>query len=62
MRFPVGKLLIVTVFSGTLFSQPMVADELSESVQNDYDQHLGALFDHFHRNPELSSMEVKTAA
>lgn len=27
-----------------------------------YDQHLAALYDYFHRNPELSSMEVKTAA
>lgn len=26
-----------------------------------YDQPLAELFDYFHRNPELSSMEIKTA-
>ena len=62
MRFPTGKLLIAAVFANVMFSQPIVADELSDSVKKDYDQHLGALYDYFHRNPELSSMEVKTAA
>lgn len=36
--------------------------ELSKAVAQDYQNHLGALFDHFHRNPELSFMETKTAA
>ncbi|NNL55943.1 MAG: M20/M25/M40 family metallo-hydrolase, partial [Woeseia sp.] len=39
---------------------PLRAD-ISTSVANDYKQHLGALWDHFHRNPELSLMEHKTA-
>ena len=38
------------------------ASELAESIQQDYDEHLGALWDHFHRNPELSTVEFKTAA
>ena len=38
------------------------ADDLSAAVAKDYDTHLGALWDHFHRNPELSLMEHKTAA
>lgn len=38
------------------------SDELAEAVQRDYREHLGSLFDYFHRNPELSTMEVKTAA
>lgn len=38
------------------------AASLSESIQADYDAHLGVLFDHFHRNPELSLVEHKTAA
>ncbi|MEE4146706.1 MAG: amidohydrolase [Halieaceae bacterium] len=38
------------------------ADELSSAVAKDYDQHLEALFDYFHRNPELSMMENNTAA
>ncbi|MEP5766020.1 MAG: amidohydrolase [Halieaceae bacterium] len=41
---------------------PAQADELSKSVQKDYDRHLESLFDYFHRNPELSSMETQTAA
>ena len=44
-----------------LFSLPALASELSESIQTDYDEHLGALFDHFHRNPELSTVETDTA-
>ncbi len=35
--------------------------ELSDSVQIDYDGHLAGLFDHFHRNPELSTVENETA-
>lgn len=35
---------------------------LPQSVAADYQQHLGALFTHFHQNPELSHMEVNTAA
>jgi len=41
------------------FSAP--AAELSEAVKADYDGHLAALFDHFHRNPELSTVENETA-
>lgn len=36
--------------------------ELANAVHKDYQGRLGALFDHFHRNPELSMMETKTAA
>ena len=35
---------------------------LAPAVKADYDQRLGTLFDWFHRNPELSYMETKTAA
>lgn len=38
------------------------ASELSEAVQQDYDDYLWPLFDHFHRNPELSTIENETAA
>ena len=37
------------------------ADELGDAVAGDYNNHLAALFDHFHRNPELSTVEHKTA-
>lgn len=36
--------------------------ELANAVHKDYQGRLAALFDHFHRNPELSMMETKTAA
>ncbi len=35
---------------------------LQAAVARDYDARLASLFDHFHRNPELSYLEVKTAA
>jgi len=40
---------------------PAAADDLSESVRKDYDEHLSELFDYFHRNPELSTVEFDTA-
>jgi metal-dependent amidase/aminoacylase/carboxypeptidase family protein len=45
-----------------LLSQSAQADSLSKQIQVDYNKHLGGLFDYFHRNPELSSMEKETAA
>lgn len=44
-----------------LFSLPAFAADLGDSVQKDYDEHLGELFDYFHRNPELSTVETETA-
>jgi len=38
------------------------AQSLADTIQSDYDSHLALLFDHFHRNPELSLVEFKTAA
>lgn len=49
------------VLAGSAMAQGQDA-ELRSSIQADYDSHLGPLFDHFHRNPELSGMEVLTAA
>ncbi|MDX1392063.1 MAG: amidohydrolase, partial [Rheinheimera sp.] len=37
------------------------AASLPEQIQQDYNQHLGALFTHFHQHPELSHMETQTA-
>lgn len=44
-----------------IFSFPVSASELSESVKKDYDAYLANLWDHFHRNPELSLVEFRTA-
>ena len=43
---------------------PMVslAQDLSSDIERDYGIHLADLFDHFHRNPELSLIEFETAA
>jgi len=38
------------------------AVDFADEVKADYDRDLGRLWDHFHRNPELSFKEVKTGA
>lgn len=54
--------LLAALFSALLvFSFPVSASELSDSVKKDYDDYLADLWDHFHRNPELSLVEFKTA-
>jgi hippurate hydrolase len=62
MRVPSVKALLLAMLVSVLTAQSVVAGDLSEAVSKDYQQHLGALFDYFHRNPELSSLETKTAA
>ncbi|NNK99108.1 MAG: amidohydrolase [Xanthomonadales bacterium] len=62
MQIPSARPLLVAMLVSILAVKPVIADELSEMASKDYDQHLGALFDYFHRNPELSSLETKTAA
>ena len=59
----VKKLLAAALFFSSLFSLPVYADsDLSKAIEKDYDGHLAALFDYFHRNPELSTLETNTAA
>ena len=50
-------LAALLVFSSVAAS----AQTLSESIKQDYDDHLWPLFDHFHRNPELPLAETQTA-
>ena len=45
----------------TLFTIPALAGDISDVVKQDYDEYLAELFDHFHRNPELSTIETETA-
>ena len=45
-----------------VLSFPVAASELQEAVKKDYDDYLASLWDHFHRNPELSTVEFRTAA
>jgi len=37
-------------------------NDLNAAIKTDYDRSLGKLWDYFHRNPELSYVETKTAA
>ncbi len=52
----------VALFCALLISfAPVSADDLGDSVKQDYDTYLADLWDHFHRNPELSLVEFETA-
>jgi amidohydrolase len=57
------NLLSAGVLGAALLLSPAAYsdDTLSQAVQADYDAHLADLFDYFHRNPELSTMEIQTA-
>jgi hippurate hydrolase len=55
---------IIRLFVACLLAGPAVssAADLHADVAQDYAAHLADLFDHFHRNPELSLAEFATAA
>jgi amidohydrolase len=53
------------MLAGLIAITPLLAladEALRADVENDYDAHLASLFEHFHRNPELSLVENETAA
>lgn len=50
-----------TVEDSITSALPSDASALTIAIAEDYESHLAALWDHFHRNPELSLMEFKTA-
>lgn len=50
------------LLASSLLAAQVSATELADSIQVDYDEHLGPLWDHFHRNPELSLVEFETSA
>lgn len=50
-------ILLTSAMGATLAS----ASNLSQAVNTDYEEHLEALFKHFHSHPELSFREFKTA-
>ena len=47
--------------AAVLLAVPAVSADLNDAVRSDYDVYLADLFDHFHRNPELSTIEFETA-
>lgn len=53
---------LVLLTAGAVQAQTSSTDaELHQAIARDYDANLGALFDDFHRNPELSGLEVRTS-
>ncbi len=56
----IGRILTIAAL---LASTPAIAEpDFAAAVRADWDKDLGTLFDHFHRNPELSFREFNTAA
>ena len=57
------RLLMLAACAAALASPAFAQDTaLERAVAEDYQANLAALWDHFHRNPELSGLEVQTAA
>ncbi len=57
------KYYLRILFIISLFTLPVIsADSIRQTIAKDYDTNLSDLFIHFHKNPELSNLEVKTAA
>jgi len=54
-------IILAITFLPTLTGPVFANSSISAAIAKDYEQHLGPLWDHFHRNPELSLMEFKTA-
>ncbi len=53
---------IAFLIAAALSSTAATASPLSDAIKGDYDSRLGALFVDFHKNPELSFKEGRTAA
>lgn len=57
------RLLMLAACAAALSSPAFAQDvALERAVAEDYQANLAALWDHFHRHPELSGLEVQTAA
>lgn len=58
------SLLSIVLLLPTLLGGPAAAaaEDLSDAIAEDYRNELKSLFEHFHRNPELSFLEHETAA
>ncbi len=57
MKYLIPALAALSIAAAT----PSIASDLNASIKRDYDEYLWPLFDHFHRNPELSLVEFETA-
>ena len=58
------KRLLMLAACAAAFAAPAFAQDaaLERAVAEDYQANLAALWDHFHRNPELSGLEIRTSA
>ena len=56
------KVIALTLIAALVALPGAFADDLHDAVAEDYQLYLADLFDHFHRNPELSLVEHNTAA
>ena len=58
------KTMLAAMLGAAWFATPAMAnpDAIAQAVDADYEAYLDDLFVHFHRNPELSFLETKTAA
>ena len=54
--------LLLLAIAGSASAQATADTELKTSIQSDFGAHLSAIFDDFHRHPELSGMETRTSA
>jgi amidohydrolase len=54
--------ILLSITAATMLAMPVAAKpDYAADIKADYDKSLAALWDHFHRNPELSFREYKTA-
>lgn len=56
------RLILTLLINLAMVTPAMAQPDYAAAVAADYASSLGALWDHFHRNPELSFKEVNTAA
>lgn len=59
MRY--ARIVAATILAAICSAPAMADPALKAAIKADYDAHLGALFTHFHQNPELSFLEFETA-
>jgi hippurate hydrolase len=59
----IKKAIFGALLASAIAATPAAAEpDYAASVKADYDKSLATLWDHFHRNPELSFREYKTGA
>lgn len=57
------RTLLIAALAPILLAPAVRAEpSLQQAIHEDYEAHLGSLFEHFHRHPELSFRETRTAA